>query len=135
MLKMTVSRDWYYTYLQKQPSRCVLRKRWFENMQQIYRRTPMLKCDFNKILKQLEIRLRHGCSPVSLLHIFRTPFSKNTCGGLLLYWETKADLNVCGNPYRKNNLIKGHCENCTNCTLIFQILTRNCLATKTPFVT
>ena len=28
--------------------------------------------------------LRHGCSPVNLLHIFRTPFSKNTSGGLLL---------------------------------------------------
>ena len=30
-----------------------------------------------------EITLRHGCSPVNLLHIFRTPFSKNTSGGLL----------------------------------------------------
>ena len=28
--------------------------------------------------------LRHGCSPVSLLHIFRTPFPKNTSGRLLL---------------------------------------------------
>ena len=25
----------------------------------------------------IEITLRHGCSPVNLLHIFRTPFSKN----------------------------------------------------------
>ena len=32
----------------------------------------------------IEIKLRHGCSPVNLLHIFRTPFSKNTSGGLLL---------------------------------------------------
>ena len=31
----------------KQPSRGVLRKRCFQNMQQIYRRTPMPKCDFN----------------------------------------------------------------------------------------
>ena len=29
--------------------------------------------------------LPHGCSPLNLLHIFRTPFSKNTSGGLLLY--------------------------------------------------
>ena len=28
--------------------------------------------------------LRHGCSPVKLLHIFRTPFPKNTSGWLLL---------------------------------------------------
>ena len=35
--------------LQKQPSRGVLRKRCSENMQQIYMRTPMPKCDFNKV--------------------------------------------------------------------------------------
>ena len=28
--------------------------------------------------------LRHGCSPVNLLHIFRTPFLKDSSGGLLL---------------------------------------------------
>ena len=32
----------------------------------------------------VEITFRHGCSPVNLLHIFRTPFPKNTSGGLLL---------------------------------------------------
>ena len=32
----------------------------------------------------IEIALRHGCSPVILLHIFRTPFFKNTYGRLLL---------------------------------------------------
>ena len=32
----------------------------------------------------IEITLRHGCSPVNLLHIFKTPFLKNTSGGLLL---------------------------------------------------
>ena len=37
----------------KQPFRGVLRKSCFENMQQIYRRTPMSKCDFNKVAKQL----------------------------------------------------------------------------------
>ena len=30
------------------------------------------------------ITLRHGCSPINLLHIFSTPFPKNTFGGLLL---------------------------------------------------
>ena len=50
-------------------------------MQQIHRRKPMPKCDFNNFT---EIALQHGCSPVHLLHIFRTPFPRNTCGWLLL---------------------------------------------------
>ena len=57
--------------IHKQPSRRVLRKRFSENMQQIFRRTP------------IEITLQHGCS-VNLLHIFRTPFLKNISGRLLL---------------------------------------------------
>ena len=32
----------------------------------------------------IEIALWHGCSPVNLLHIFRTPFPRNTSGWLLL---------------------------------------------------
>ena len=32
----------------------------------------------------IEIRLRHGYSPLNLLHIFRTPFSTNISGGWLL---------------------------------------------------
>ena len=40
-------------FLQKQPPKGVSRKRCSENMQQIYRRTPMPKCDFNKVAKQL----------------------------------------------------------------------------------
>ena len=38
-----------FVRLEKQPSRGVLRKRCSENMQQICRRTPMLKRDFNKV--------------------------------------------------------------------------------------
>ena len=58
---------------QKQPSRRVLEKRCSENMQQNYRRTPTLgehKLQSNII----EITLRHGCSLVNLLHIFRASF-------------------------------------------------------------
>ena len=40
----------------------------------------MPKCDFNKVALQL----RHGCSPVNFLHIFRTPFPWNTSEMLLL---------------------------------------------------
>ena len=51
-------------YFQKQPSRDVLKKRCSGNMQEIYGRTHMPKCNFT---------LRHGHSSVNLLHIFRTP--------------------------------------------------------------
>ena len=38
-----------------------------------------------KLLRSfIEIKLRHECSPVSLLCIFRTPFTKNTSGWL--FW-------------------------------------------------
>ena len=46
--------------------------------------TRMPKCDFNKVTCNfIEVTLRHECSPVNLLHIFRTLFSKNTSGWLL----------------------------------------------------
>ena len=35
----------------------------------------------------IDIALRHVGSPLNLLHIFRTPFPKNTSGGLLLWIE------------------------------------------------
>ena len=46
-----------------EPTRGVLRKRFYENMQQNYRRTPMSECDLNKVV---------------------LPSYKNTSGGLLL---------------------------------------------------
>ena len=39
--------------IQEEPFRGVLEKKCSENMQQIYRRTPMTKCDFNKVALQL----------------------------------------------------------------------------------
>ena len=42
-----------YINSQKQPSRGVHKKRCSENMQKIYRRTPMPKCNFNKVVLQL----------------------------------------------------------------------------------
>ena len=45
----------------------------------------MPKYDFNKVACNfIEIAPRHRCSHVNLLHILRTSFYKNTCGGLLL---------------------------------------------------
>ena len=43
----------YWNEKQKQPSGRVLNKRFSENMQQIYRKTPMPKCDFNRVDLQL----------------------------------------------------------------------------------
>ena len=44
----------------------------------------MAKCDFNKFANEfIEIAHQQECSPVNLLHIFRTPFPKNTSGVLL----------------------------------------------------
>ena len=57
--------------VQEQPPRGNPRKSCSENSQQIYRRTP-------------PIALRHGRSPVNLLHVFRTAFPRNTSGWLLL---------------------------------------------------
>ena len=53
---------WFWMYVelglrilivQEQPSRVVFKKRCSENMQQIYRRIPIPKCDFNKVASQL----------------------------------------------------------------------------------
>ena len=46
-----------------------------------YRSAISIKLQSNII----KITLRHGCSPVNLVHIFRTPFLRNTQGWLLLY--------------------------------------------------
>ena len=49
--------------------------------------TLMLSCKIRSIkllCNFIEIALRHGCSLVNLLHIFRTPFSNNTSGRLFL---------------------------------------------------
>ena len=54
--------------LRKQPPRGVLRKSCSENMQS----------------NLTEITFRHGCAPVNLLHISRTPFIKKISECLLL---------------------------------------------------
>ena len=43
------------------------------------------------LCKFIEITLRHGCSPVNLLRIFRTSFTKNTFGRLLLIMLSKGE--------------------------------------------
>ena len=48
----------------------------------------MPKYDFNKSCFATLLKSQHGCSPVNLRHIFRTPFLKNTSEGLLLYYNS-----------------------------------------------
>ena len=61
-----------YRIVQKQPPRGVPRKRCSKNMQQIYRMTPMGEHPSSWVF---------SCK---LLHIFGTPFPKNTSGRLIL---------------------------------------------------
>ena len=92
----TILKKIIYT-IQKQPLGGVPRKRCSENMQQIYRRTPMPKCDFNKVAllcNFIEIALRHGCTPANLLYIFRTPFLKNIFEWLLLTILVSLECNI-----------------------------------------
>ena len=72
----------YIMMVQNQPSRCVLRKRCSKNIQQIYRRTPCRSAISIKLQsKFIEMAIWHECSPINLLHNFRTPFLKNSFGG------------------------------------------------------
>ena len=80
----------------KQPSRGVFIKRCSENMQQIYRRTLMPKCDFNKLAKATLLKSRFGIGVLLWIccifseHLFsRTPLDGCFClkylwiGGIL----------------------------------------------------
>ena len=79
---------------QKQPSKGVLRKRCPENKQQIYRRTPMPKCDFNKFV--LQITLPRVRSPVNLQHLWKAASDRN---------NITSKLRLC---YKRPNLFYRH---------------------------
>ena len=59
----------------------------------------------------IEITLRHGCSPINLLHIFTTPFFKNAFGWVtlkaswissLVHWA----VNICNKNKLQTELIR-----------------------------
>ena len=62
---------------QKQPSRVVLKEKGILKISSKFAGEHL--CQIAISIK-LQIILRHGCSAVNLLHIFRTPFPKNTSG-------------------------------------------------------
>ena len=70
---------------QKQPFRGVLGKKCSENIQSNF----------------IEIPLQHRCSPVNLMHIFRTPFQQNTFEWLLLSFHVPITLTKDRPSYAK----------------------------------
>ena len=89
----------------------------FWKMQQIYRKTPLPKCDFNKVAKQ---NLN-----VNLLYIFRTPFYKNTCFCLLIKTTSKNDFCILirFHSYRRSrHKTKQKCAHKKNTTTQYTIL-------------
>ena len=93
---------------QKQPSRGVFKKKCSKNMQQIYKRTLMPNCNFNKVAKQT----------LYLLHIFWTLFLTNTSGRLLpphcIIWQKVNDVLLSKHlpVWIWNNNTRIGCEGC-----------------------
>ena len=93
--RVTQHKKWIYTYehwpmckyctnylTEAVVQRCSLEKvlwKYAANLQETTHAEVWFQSNF------IEIALRHGCSPVNLLHIFRTPFPMNRSGWLLLY--------------------------------------------------
>ena len=100
-----------------------------ENMQQIYWKTAMPKCDFNKChFNFIEITLRHGCSPVNLLHNFRTPFLKNTSERLpLTKWWVLLSFVISAVVQEITFIFQDYCNgilfSCSLFLLLFVVLT------------
>ena len=72
-------------YLQKQPFRGVLRKGVLKISSKFTDHPCRSAISIKSQSNFIEIALWHECSPIYLLHIFRTHFPKNTFGWLLLY--------------------------------------------------
>ena len=107
MTKKEISQCIGIFHFQRRPSRGVLRKRCSETKQQIYRRNPCRSVLSIKLLRNfIEIAVRHGCSPVNLLHIFRIPFPMNTSGWLLLHFCLISLLCPINNNNFRNRLCK-----------------------------
>ena len=79
--------------IHKQPFRGVLSKRCSENIHQIYKRIPILKCDFHKVAKQLY--WNHTSAWVfsyEFAAYFQNTFSRNNSGWLLLKFRSQCKL-------------------------------------------
>ena len=75
---------WNCFHIQKQAYIGVLREKGFWKYAVNLQENTQAKVWFQTITTLLKSHFSIRCSPVNLLHIFRTPFPKNTSGGLLL---------------------------------------------------
>ena len=96
---------------QKQPFRGVLRKRCSANMLQIYRRTPVPKCDFNKVALQLYWNYTSVC-------LFSCKFAAYFQNSFLSEHLCRAASE------------KGHVDSCTSDSLSEDILWKSLLKTR-----
>ena len=82
--RMNLQKSSLMNPIQKQSSIVFLIKRCSEKMQ-IFQENTQTEVQFQWSCKaQVKVTLRHWCSTLNFLLIFRTPFLKNTCGGLFL---------------------------------------------------
>ena len=88
--KFSSHKQYLFSLLQKQLFRGALSKRYSKICSKFTREHPCRSVISIKLLCNfIETTLRHGCSPENLLHIFRTPFTKNTSGWLLLLLSSR----------------------------------------------
>ena len=66
----------------------------------------------------IEITLQYGRSPLNLLHIFRTPFSKNTSRGLC-FWHDRWTLYSYGVPHLSCLFYVMECQGISFLSLLF----------------
>ena len=125
----------------KQSSRGVLRKRIPKICNKFTGEHPCRSViSITLLCKFIEIARWHGCSPVNLLHIFRTPFYNNTYGKLLqllpnigltnnIFESSDFLFNVfLGNKYMlkfNNKYTRKRCEICQKLTIMSLLLTLN----------
>ena len=95
----------YYCKIQKQPSRGVLTKRCSKNTQQTCRKTRICRSVISRKLL-CNIILWHVCSPVNLLHIFRTSFCKNTSGDCFWRKNVKQCYRFFKSPHTQKKFLK-----------------------------
>ena len=83
-------------HTQKQPPRGVLKKRCSEIMQQIFKRTPMLKCDFNEVAIEIALGM---VVPLLICSIFSEQlFPRTPLGGC--FWHLQIS------PRKQNSLLQ-----------------------------
>ena len=91
-------------WLQKQSPGGVLIKRCYENISKFTEEHSCRSVISIKLLSSfVEIALQHECSPVNLLHVFRTPFYKSTSGWLFLWLLRLFAISITSTAFSKHS--------------------------------